>query len=299
MNDNLMMSLIESVEVSSIVGTLNKITQVQAAVQKELKQGHDYDTIPGTSKPTLLKPGAEKLLMMFGLTSEYEFLDKIEDYDKGIFAYTMKCILSKNGQKITEGVGSCNSKENKYRWRWTKEEDLPAGVDKESLKSKTNNWGKTEYQMENDEIYSQANTILKMAKKRAQVDATLTVASLSEVFTQDMEDMKEFVQQEQISTMTEIEAHNLKLTFGKHKGKTLGEVHKSHPSYIEWLVEKATDEVVRKAAAMLLNPPEQSINKTAPNTTTKENVDMDTGELHEEMPLDLMQNPFDDGDIQF
>ena len=33
-----------------------------------------------------------------------------------------------------------------------------------------------------------ANTVLKMAKKRAQVDAVLTVASLSEIFTQDMED---------------------------------------------------------------------------------------------------------------
>lgn len=299
MSDNLMMSLIESVEVSSIVGTLNKITQVQAAVQKELKQGHDYDTIPGTSKPTLLKPGAEKLLMMFGLTSEYEFLDKIEDYDKGIFAYTMKCILSRNGQKITEGVGSCNSKENKYRWRWIKEDDLPLGVDKDSLKKKTNNWGKTEYQMENDEIYSQANTILKMAKKRAQVDATLTVASLSELFTQDMEDMKEFAQQEQLSTMTDVESKNIKINFGKHKGKSLETILNEDKSYIEWLKDNARDEVVKKAASMLLNPPKQQASKAANNATPKENVDMETGELYDEMPIDLMDNPFDDEDTPF
>ena len=256
--ENMMMSLIESVEVNEIVGTLKKITQVQAAVQASLKAGHDYDTIPGTSKPTLLKPGAEKLLMMFGLTSEYEIVEKIEDYDKGIFAYTMKCILSKGGYKITEGVGSCNSKENKYRWRWAKEEDLPIGLDKDSLKQKTNRWGKTEYQVENDEIYSQANTILKMAKKRAQIDATLAVASLSEVFTQDIEDMKEFIQQEEVTNLTETEAENLRLDFGKFKGKTLKEILKVQPDYLEWLKDKAKEEVVKKAAKMVLDGNKQA-----------------------------------------
>lgn len=282
MNDNLMMSLIESVEVSSLVGTLQKISQVQAAVQKSLKSGHDYDTIPGTGKPTLLKPGAEKILMMFGLTSEYEFLDKIEDYDKGVFAFTMKCILSRNGQKITEGVGSCNSKEDKYRWRWYKETDIPAGVDRDSLKSKTNKWGETEYRLENEEIYSQANTILKMAKKRAQVDAVLTVASLSELFTQDIEDMKELFQQENVETMTEVESKNIRLTFGKHKGKTLEEVYKEAPDYIEWLLKgDRTDAVIRKACEMLLNPPKTASKET--KEQPKEKVDTETGELKEEL----------------
>lgn len=252
-NENMMMSLIENVEVNEIVGTLNKITQVQAAVQKELKQGHDYDTIPGTSKPTLLKPGAEKLLMMFGLTSEYEIIERIEDYERGIFAYTMKCTLSKGNYKITEGVGSCNSKENKYRWRWVKEGDLPTGIDKSSLKQRSNRWGKVEYQIENDEIYSQANTILKMAKKRAQIDATLTVASLSELFTQDIEDMRQFMQQEEVSNLTDVEAENVKLTFGKHKGKTLKEVHEIQPDYLDWLASNAKEEVMKKAANMVLN----------------------------------------------
>lgn len=282
-----MMSLIESVDVSSLVGTLQKISQVQAAVQRSLKSGHDYDTIPGTNKPTLLKPGAEKILMMFGLTSEYEFLDKIEDYDKGIFAYTMKCILSRNGQKITEGVGSCNSKEDKYRWRWYKEVDVPAGIDKETLKSKTNRWGQVEYKLENEEIYSQANTILKMAKKRAQVDATLTVASLSELFTQDIEDMKEFFQQEQAETMTEVESKNIRLTFGKHKGKLLEDVFNEAPDYIDWLVKgDRTDPVIRKACEMLVKSRDNPVVQTA--TNSKEAVNMDTGEIHD-IPADVQE----------
>ena len=266
-----MMNLVESVEVSSLVGTLNKISQIQAAIQSTLKQGHDYDTIPGTGKPTLLKPGAEKILMMFGLTSEYEFMEKIEDYDRGIFAYTIRCVLSKNGSKITEGVGSCNSKENKYRWRWTKEKDLPQGIDKDSLKQKTNKWGDTEYQTENDEIYSQANTILKMAKKRAQVDATLTVASLSELFTQDIEDMKEFAQQESIETMTEVESRNIRLNFGKYKtaNKTLIEIYEDDPGYIQWLADNARDDVVKKAATMVINEAEKKA-KEIESKATKE-----------------------------
>ena len=37
--------------------------------------------------------------------------------------------------------------------------------------------------------YTMDNTVLKMAKKRALIDATLLVASLSDIFTQDLEDM--------------------------------------------------------------------------------------------------------------
>lgn len=299
MSDNLMMSLIESVEVSSLVGTLQKIAQVQAAVQRTLKSGHDYDTIPGTLKPTLLKPGAEKILMMFGLTSEYEFMEKIEDYEKGVFAYTIKCILSKQGQKINEGVGSCNSKENKYRWRWVKENDVPEGIDKDSLKKRTNKWNKVEYQVENDEIFSQANTILKMAKKRAQVDATLTVASLSEIFTQDLDDMKDLYQQESIETMTDVESRNMKITFGKHKGKTLGEIYSEAPDYIDWLVKNTKDEVVRKACEMILKPAVNEVNnnltKAAKETLDKNHpdhipvVDPETGEIYDQEKL-----PWDD-----
>lgn len=60
-------------------------------------------------------------------------------------------------------------------------------------------------------VFSMKNTVLKMAKKRAQVDATLTIASLSNVFTQDVEDMQNFNKRENTETMTYDEAFNLKL----------------------------------------------------------------------------------------
>ena len=41
----------------------------------------------------------------------------------------------------------------------------------------------------NEEVYSEVNTILKIGKKRALVDAALSAGRLSEIFTQDLEDL--------------------------------------------------------------------------------------------------------------
>jgi uncharacterized protein (DUF3820 family) len=213
------LSIIESVDIGAVQSTLAKINQFQAVVQNTLKASHDYGVIPGTSKPTLLKPGAEKIQMLLGVTSEYEVIERVQDYEKGFFAFTVRCIVYKNGMKITEGVGHCNTKEKKYI---------------------------------NQDPYTLANTCLKMAKKRAQIDATLTLASLSEIFTQDIEDMQEFVQTEQVETMTAQDAAQIKLTFGKYKGKTLKEIYKAQPDYLEWLLKQdRTDPVIKKGIELM------------------------------------------------
>ncbi|NMA64748.1 MAG: hypothetical protein GX957_00705 [Clostridiaceae bacterium] len=284
------LSIIESIDITAIQSTMQKITSLQAVVQATLKKDHDYGVIPGTNKPTLLKPGAEKILMMFGLTSEYEFLDRTEDYQKGFFAYTLKCILTKNGEKITEGVGQCNTMEGKYRYRWTTENKLPDGVVKETLpkRIKDGKYGEyAEYKVENDDPYTLANTVLKMAKKRAQIDAVLTVASLSEVFTQDIEDMKEFIQREQMETMEDYDAKNIKITFGKkHNGKTLGEIVKQDIGYVKWLSEKANDPVVRKAATELLLGNNKPKEQPKPESEAKPD---DQQDIFEGSPFEAME----------
>lgn len=249
MNDNLM--IIDSIDNQGIITTLKKISEFQALVQSTLKQGHDFDTIPGTNKPTLLKPGAEKIGMLFGVNPDYEFLDKTEDYKSEFFAYNIKCTLFRNGSPVAQGVGSCNSKEKKYRYINVKENEIPFGMDKENLESITDKYGKTKYKVENNDICSLVNTILKMAKKRAYIDATLQLAALSEIFTQDIEDMKEFVQKEQADNMTVEEAASMKLNFGKHKGKTLGEIYKQHNDYVVWFLENGTDPIIKKAFGLL------------------------------------------------
>ncbi|MCT4507913.1 MAG: hypothetical protein N4A48_04005 [Tepidibacter sp.] len=146
-------SIIDSVNLNQLANTMTKISQMQSVIQKTLRQNHDFGVVPGTKKPTLLKPGAEKILMLLGLRSEFEIVDSTRDFENGFFQYQVRCRLYKNEILITEGLGACNTRESKY-----KKLD-PFTID---------------------------NTILKMAKKRALVDATLLVSSLSDIF-EDMD----------------------------------------------------------------------------------------------------------------
>ena len=61
------LAIIDTVEIQQVQATMNKISQFQQVIQKTLHQGHDFGIIPGTDKPTLLKPGAEKNLNDDGL----------------------------------------------------------------------------------------------------------------------------------------------------------------------------------------------------------------------------------------
>ncbi|HEY4711434.1 MAG TPA: hypothetical protein VIH69_01960 [Dehalococcoidia bacterium] len=181
---------------------IHAINRFQQVVHATMIKGLDYGVIPGTQKPTLLKPGAEKIAKLLGLADQYEIMDRGEDWQKPFFRYLIKCRLVHvtTGTVISEGLGECNSMENKYRWRWVEERDLPSGIDKTKLvsrerKSKAGgHW--MVYRFDNEDIYSQVNTILKMAKKRSLVDAALSAGRLSDVFTQDIEDMSEAIESE-------------------------------------------------------------------------------------------------------
>ncbi|MCK9569916.1 hypothetical protein M0R72_13310 [Candidatus Pacearchaeota archaeon] len=190
------------------------INQFQKIVRSNLQDGHDFGIIPGTQKPTLLKPGAEKIAKLLGLADLYVILDKAEDWEKGFFRYLIKCSLISVNSNVTisEGLGECNSMEAKYRWRESKRKCPDCGAEA-IMKGKAEFGGgwlcfkrqggcgskfpdndisiteQTVGKVANDDIYTQVNTILKMAKKRALVDAALSAGRLSDLFTQDMEDI--------------------------------------------------------------------------------------------------------------
>ena len=122
-----------------------------------LISGVDYGVIPHCNKPTLLKSGAEKIINYLGLIARTEVVNRVEDYNTAFFSYECKVFLiDYNGVVKGEGVGICNSREGRY--------------------AKQNG-------------YAVQNTVLKMTKKRALVDAALNVGNLSARFTQDVEDM--------------------------------------------------------------------------------------------------------------
>ncbi len=195
---------------------IQAINQFQRIVRECMVPDQDYGIIPGTTKPTLLKPGAEKIAKLLGLADQYIILDRQEDWNKPFFRYMVKCQLwsVRANVVISEGLGECNSMESKYRYRDANRSCPVCGA--EAIIK-----GKEEYgggwlcfakkggcgqkftedapeiinqkigKVENDDIYSQVNTLLKMAKKRALVDASLSAGRLSNVFTQDMEDIHE------------------------------------------------------------------------------------------------------------
>ena len=136
----------------------HRLQQLQQFISEFMKPGVDYGIVPGTDKPTLLKPGAEKLCEIYGFSKWVEILHQTEDYDRPLFAYTVKVRLASKTEGFTEaeGVGAANSREKKF------------------LKQ---------------DPFTIQNTLLKMAKKRALVDAVLSATRSSGLFTQDIEDL--------------------------------------------------------------------------------------------------------------
>ncbi len=100
-----------------------------------MKEGKDYGTIPGVEKPSLFKPGAEKLCNFFGLTPRFVVVKELEQWDgeEPFFYYWYKCQLWRGSVLIAEGDGSCNSRETKYRYRWVAEDQIPSHLNKAKL----------------------------------------------------------------------------------------------------------------------------------------------------------------------
>lgn len=231
------------------------IAEFQLLVRQTLKEGHDYGVIPGTPKPTLLKPGAEKIIKLLNLSEDYEIIEKTEVWDDEapFFRYLIKCTLRDiaTGTFVSAVIAETNSKESKWRWRWVPETEIPACIDapkKATLKKRSGKrtlfefdfalqkkettgqygkppeyWAQFEaaikaktarnvmkavksgkeypgveidtgidlFRVPNDEIFDQVNTLVKMCQKRGLTGTALSVGRLSDLFTQDREDMME------------------------------------------------------------------------------------------------------------
>jgi hypothetical protein len=181
-------------------------------------EGIDYGPpFPGSDKKTLLKPGAEKLAEIYGYSVEPVITQRIEIWDPPhgpFFAYDFECLVrsKRSGLLIGKGVGSCNTKENRYRWRAAGRVCPQCGKENTIIKGKREfggGWlcfgkrggcgakfadgdGAIENQevgrVENDDVHTLVNTVLKIAKKRAYVDAVIAVTQSSGLFTGEDED---------------------------------------------------------------------------------------------------------------
>jgi hypothetical protein len=179
-----------SLTAADIRATVNLMQDVMLEVMRD---GTHYGTIPGTKSKSLYKAGAEKLMATFRLAAKPEVQDLSEG---GEIAYRVTVnLLSANGNFVGAGIGECSSAEDKYSWRAAVCDEEWDETPENRRRIKFAKWqGKVEKKKQvRTNPADVANTILKMAKKRAQVDAVITATAASDIFTQDIEDLPEEV----------------------------------------------------------------------------------------------------------
>lgn len=192
-----------------------QVNLIQHLMDSVMKDGEHYGVIPGCgAKKTLMQPGAQKLAFVFRMGAAYKIEER--EQERGHREYRVTCTLARigTGEVIGEGVGTCSTMEAKYRYRAGKGESTGKGVPpaywdaknagdmgkalaaiggKGFRASKDDNgmwmiFKSDGERAENPDIADTYNTVLKMGKKRAYVDAVLTATAASDIFTQDIED---------------------------------------------------------------------------------------------------------------
>ena len=170
---------------------------IQQVIKAVFKADVHFGVIPGTRKNTLYKPGAEKIMTMFRLNGE-PLIDDLSSADELRYRIRVRITHQVTHQEIGWGVGECSSSETKYKWvkPVCNQEFDETPEDRRREKWMNGKEGKPYKQKQiRPNLQDIANTILKMAKKRALIDAVLTCTAASDVFDQDLEDLPLELQQ--------------------------------------------------------------------------------------------------------
>ncbi len=185
---------------------------IRDVMKNVMKEGTDYGKIPGTGdKPGLFQPGAQKLLMTFQLTDHVK-KEVLREYPNMHREYEFTVTVRSQTGREWDGVGTCSTLESKYRYRGGTRK-CPACGKATILSAKKGPpgffcWAKkggcgekfdindprithqSTTQSENPDPADQWNTVRKMAFKRALVAAAINATNTSELWSQDLEDLK-------------------------------------------------------------------------------------------------------------
>ena len=193
--ENLGSHEIAVLSVRDVVGRAIAVGEVMRSV---MKVDVHYGIIPGTDKPSLWKPGAEKVLMLFQLSTDY-VIEDLSTRDCNRFRVVCRVTHIPSGAYIGAGVGEASTAEEKYQWRAAicDEEYDATPPDRRKTKwyKRYDKASRTKVadskKMIRTEPADLANTVLKMAKKRALIDAALTTGACSDLFSQDLEALRD------------------------------------------------------------------------------------------------------------
>lgn len=203
------LSVTPQVQATELVERLAMIRQAQSQAMQE---GVDFGVIPGTDKPTLLKPGAEKLSVLFQLDVQLTNEKTWGPGDHLTVVSQATVYHAPTGSRLGYGEGVCSTRERRYAYR-KQGRTCPSCGAGAIIKGKQEYGGgwvcfkkkggcNAKFQDGDQAIESQQvgdidnpdlpdlyNTVVKMAEKRARVDAVLAVTGASALFTQDVEDI--------------------------------------------------------------------------------------------------------------
>ncbi len=151
-----------------------RLAELRDFIKRNMKDTVDYGHIPGVSKPTLFKPGAEKLLRWHGLVVDIRILPSSKtDLAGTILDYDFEAVVRHAASDTVLGTvhANINSEERRYKNARQQKQDKdgkPVG--------------------EPQTIADQKNTLVKMGDKRILTSAALLYTMGSEAFTQDVEE---------------------------------------------------------------------------------------------------------------
>ena len=171
-------------------GDAREIDQALRDMMKAvLHENVDYGVIPGTgNKPSLLKPGAEKLLQWFGFGHSMERVEIEHSAEGERLGVTYRCSVTKampDGRVII--VATCEG------YAGYDEERFYQTAEQATAKEEAN---AARYRRQVNpakcvEYRAPWNSVIKMSQKRSLVGAALQATSGSTLFTQDIEDTAE------------------------------------------------------------------------------------------------------------
>jgi len=201
------------VPAASSADLVERLDAIREAMNTAMTRDVDYGVIPGTgSKPTLLKPGAEKLGVLFQLDVQLVNAKTYGPGDHLTVESTATVYHAPTGARVGFGEGLCTTREKKYGKR-QEQRVCPDCGEAAIIKGRDEYGGgwlcfakkggcghkwadgaeviesQTVGEIDNPDLPDLWNTVVKMAEKRARVDAILAVTGASALFTQDAEDL--------------------------------------------------------------------------------------------------------------
>jgi len=186
------------VQVDSVQETLQNKRVISQVMTSVMKAETHYGVIPGCKQPSLYKAGSEALLSTFHISAEPVVEELISRDSKGRVSeirYRVKCIgrHTPSDRIIGYGIGECSTGEDKYAWRRATCTEEFESTDESLRRLKWTSYQNKSKKTEQVRVSpsDMSNTVLKMAKKRAQIDMTLTTLGCSDIFAQDLEDIDE------------------------------------------------------------------------------------------------------------